>query len=278
MKNLKKNVLMFFVVSSLFLVGCKNDSATVSEPLTSVDATSVVQSDDSADEIDNFVDVFFTSTEYAAKSDVQKSAIDNCATTKILLNGNNKTVIIDFGSGCTLANGNTVSGKIIMTYSKDTTTSSVTITYTLENFSFNDLSVEANNTIVHMRQNANGNPQSVITFNTKVTWPDGTFVTRKGEKMREWVAGKDTLHIFGDNAYLITGNWTTTFKNGAMVNATVKTALRREMSCKYFVSGVIEFEKDGKTATLDFGDGNCDNKTIFTGPNGVSTEINLRDK
>ena len=275
MKNLKKNVLMFLAIGSLFLVGCKNDTSAITQPLTSADVTAAVQTDDATDEIDNAIDNAFTATEYASKNSELKATLNSCATTTIVIDGTTKTVTVDFGTGCTTPNGNVLSGKIIMNYNKDTSTQSVTINYTLENFYFNDLSVEATNSIVHVRQNDNGHPQSVITFDTKVTWPDGTFISRKGTRTREWIEGYDTLD-FGDNVFLVTGNWEDTFKDGSVVTATVTTPLRREMTCRYFVSGVIQFEKNGKTATLDFGDGTCDNTATFTGPDGVAVEITLR--
>jgi hypothetical protein len=52
-----------------------------------------------------------------------------------------------------------------MSYTVDTSVASFTVTYTFENFYFNDLSVEGENTLVRVRENENGNPQSTLTKN-----------------------------------------------------------------------------------------------------------------
>jgi len=100
-------------------------------------------------------------------------------------------------------------------------------------------------------------------------------MSRVGEKTREWIEGYDT-RTWGDNVYLITGNWTNTFKDGTIFSATITEPLRREMSCRYIVSGIVEFVKGDATGSLNFGDGTCDNLAIYTNAEGVETEIVLR--
>lgn len=197
-----------------------------------------------------------------------------CVTKTIVLTSEIKTVTLDFGEGCELPSGNVLKGKIIMSYAISTDVHSLTITHAFENFYFNDISVEGGNTIVRVRENDNGNPQSVITFNTTLTWPDGVFATREGTKTREW-EGYDT-RLFGDNVFLITGNWKATFKDGTVIFANVLEPLRREMACRFIVSGVLELQKNDRVGTLDFGDGTCDNIAIFTNGDGVESEVILK--
>jgi len=226
--------------------------------------------------VNNVIDDFFVETEVAGKStDVEKTEdLLPCVTKTIVLTTTTKTVTLDFGEGCELPSGNVLKGKIIMSYAVDTNVHSLTITHIYEDFYFNEISIEGGNTVVRVRENDNGNPQSIITFGTTLTWPDGVFTLREGTKTREWIEGSDT-RAFGDNVFLITGNWTATFKDGTVLSAEVLEPLRREMACMFIVSGLLELQKNDRVGTLDFGDGSCDNIAIFTNDEGVETEVTL---
>lgn len=274
--NLK--LLLFFFVNTLLLVSCNNnDTVDVSEPISVDEAITLAEVDDISDEVNNVIDDFFVEVEVAGKStDIEKTeGILPCLTKTIVLTATTKIVTLDFGDGCELPNGNVLSGKIILAHAIDTDVHSLTITHTYEDFYFNNISIEGENTIVRVRENDNGNPQSTIAFNTTLTWPDGIFASREGIKTREWIEGYDT-RTFGDNVFLITGNWTATFKNGTVLSAKVLEPLRREMACRFIVSGLLELQKNDSVGTLDFGDGSCDNKAIFTNGEGVETEVTLR--
>ena len=154
---------------------------------------------------------------------------------------------------------------------------SVGDSFSYENFYFNDLKVEGTSTMVKVKENENGNPQSTFTFEFKVNWQEGEFVTRNGTKVREWVEGSDTRH-WGDNVYLISGNWATTFKEGSVCSATIIEPLRREGACRFIVSGVVDLVKKERTGTINFGDGTCDNVAVFTNALGEEKEITLRGR
>ena len=280
MKMKYLNLLLPIVVVGLFFTSCKdNDVIDVSEPITEAEAVALVETDDISDDVNSIIDDFFVSEEdLSGKSlDSSKSGMLDCVTKTIVINSTTKTVTLDFGEGCELPNGNVLSGVIYMNYAIDTSVQSLAITYGFENFYFNELSVEGENTIVRVRENENGNPQSTLNFDMKVTWPDGEFASRKGIKVREWIEGHGT-RTWGDNVFLITGEWSATFKNGTVLSAAITTDLRREMACRFIVSGVLELQKNEKTGTLDFGDGTCDNKALFTNEAGEEIEITLRKR
>ena len=281
MKTLRFKLFMFVTIGSLFFISCeKNNDVELTEPISDADAIAVVESDDLSDDISNVVDDYLMENEgmsSKSESEAKTSDILPCVTKTIVISGTTKTVTLDFGEGCELPNGNILSGKIIMNYVVDTDVASFMVTYTFENFFFNDISVEGENSLVRTRANNNGNPESTLTIDMKVTWPDGVFASRKGTKIREWIEGSDT-RTFGDNVFLITGNWTATFKNGTVVAANITTPLRREMACRFIVSGAVELQKNDRTGILDFGDGSCDNVATFTNENGESREITLKGR
>jgi len=91
------------------------------------------------------------------------------------------------------------------------------------------------------------------------------------------VQGKGT-RTWGDNVFLITGNVTTTFKDGAVFTSKITAPLRREMACRFIVSGIVEISKGDRQGTLDFGDGTCDNMATFKNAEGVVTAFTLRHR
>ena len=279
--NLKLLVVLF--VSATLLISCNNnddEAVNVSEQISIDEAIAVAEADDVSDEVDNLLDDFFVATEGLSKSTETESKVYDflpCLTKTIVLTETTKTVTLDFGEGCELPSGNVLSGKIIMSHAIDTDVHSLTITHTYENFYFNEINIEGGNSIVRVRENENGNPESTITFNTTLTWPDGVFASREGTKTREWIEGYDT-RTFGDNVFLITGNWSATFKDGTVVSANALEPLRREMACRFIVSGVLELEKGDREGTLDFGDGSCDNIAILTDQDGEEFEVTLRGR
>ena len=275
-------LIVFLAVSSLFLISCSNnDSDVVSEQISTDEALAIVEADDVSEDVGNLIDDYFAFEEgVSAKSESVENGgpkFLDCLTKTIVIKGTLVTVTLDFGDQCELPNGNIVSGKIIIRHELDKEAHSRTINFSYENFFFNNLSVEGSSTMVKVKENENGNPQSTFTFEFKVTWPEDVFVTRNGTKVREWIEGFDTRH-WGDNVYLITGNWVTTFKDGSVCSATIIEPLRREAACRFLVSGIVDLVKKERTGTINFGDGTCDNKAIFTNALGEEKEITLRGR
>lgn len=278
MRILNLKLLVLFIVGNFIFTSCSNsDTVDLSEPISADETIALVEMDDISDEVNNVIDDYFAADEQLLSKSEEESKTDGlltCVTRTIVITDTLKVVTLDFGDGCELPSGNVLSGKIIMSYSIDPNLLTLTITYTYENFYFNDIRVEGENIIVRIRENENGNPQSTLTYNTTLTWPDGVYASKKGTIVREWTEGYDT-RIFGDNVFLITGDWTVTFSDGTIFSSNIIEPLRREMACRFIVSGVVEVQKLDIKGTLDFGDGSCDDKAILTNEAGEETEITL---
>jgi len=256
-----------------------NETEAISED----DTIALVEADDIADEIDNVVDDILAEEfglagkEEASKSgDANKFGRPECLTKTTVWQGDSKSVTLDFGDGCELPNGHILSGQIEMSYIFDLGAKSVTITKEFKDFFFNDVAVVGVNTIVKTWKNNEGNIKSVKTIDVTLTWPDGQTATRTGTRTREWVQGKDT-RTWGDNVFLITGNVTTTF-NDKVFTSIITKPLRREMACRFIVSGTVEISKGDRQGDLDYGDGTCDNKATFTNKKMEVKEITLRKR
>ncbi|MCK0130452.1 hypothetical protein MWU59_02960 [Flavobacteriaceae bacterium F08102] len=208
------------------------------------------------------------------KSYVANRFMPSCATvTKKKMDGK-RVVTVDFGEQCTLRNGNEVAGKIQFSYQINMDEASRMIRYEYQNFQFNGRQVNGGGTLLRERQNAQGNPQSTKTVDISVTWPDGMVVSRKGERIREMIEGQSTV-AWGDNVFLITGNWNLTRKNGIEISVSIIEALRRKMSCKFVVSGVVELKRGERSSLLDYGNGECDDLASIRINGGEPKEFHL---
>jgi hypothetical protein len=209
-------------------------------------------------------------------SDFQTQALPPCATVDIQLTATTWTRTVTFDN-CTLPNGNVIDGTIIVSGSLNFDTPSHTISYSFVDFHHNNILIEGNRTIVRSLQStatlAAVHPVANMTIDMTVTFPNGNVYHREGNRVREMIDGFGTPMIWADNVFSISGSWTTTFPAGTRTS-TITTPLRVEADCPHIVSGVITTVRNNNTATLDYGNGDCDNQATLT-VNGTTTTITL---
>lgn len=272
-------ILSLFLSLGFVFTNCQGDDEnTFSDaPIAVEDAQIVADADEVTEGITDLVDQLYMEDGMMGNRVEFTSFFPNCGTRTVKWDTAEiiKTVTIDFGDGCILPNENTVKGKIIITFNRNRDILTHTITVKYENFYFNTKKIEGTTSIERLASNINGNPQSTVKINIKITFADGLYIERTSTKVREMIAGKDTMGIWGDNVFLITGNWTTVFKNGSVHKGEIMTPLRREMACRFIVSGAIKVQRDDRSGIIDFGNGACDNIAIFTNDNGDIKEILL---
>jgi hypothetical protein len=193
--------------------------------------------------------------------------------------GQNIVKTINFGtSGCEMPNGNVLKGVIIITIPYLPNATTHTITYQFVNFYHNAIKFDGTRTFSRtMSAAVDGHPIVTMNMDFNATFPNGNVYTRVGTRVREIIEGMNTPFILADNIYKITGSWTTTFPNTTVQTSTITTPLNVKMSCisvnkPLLVSGVITITRNNNVATLDYGDGTCDNLAIFT-LNGVAYSI-----
>ncbi|MAU17373.1 MAG: hypothetical protein CMH46_17750 [Muricauda sp.] len=210
-----------------------------------------------------------------SKGGYNSDYLPDCVTVSVVMAENTKEITLDFGEGCELPTGNTLSGIVYLSYALDMEAESNTIELTLEDFTFNDVAIEGEADIVRVRSNENGNPEGIANGAFEATWPSGETASFTGTRTREWIDGYGTGY-WGDNVFLITGTRTYISRAGNEFVKEVVTPLRRELSCRFIVSGVLEISRLGNTVSLDFGDGSCDAKGTLTYSEGAEEEIYLR--
>lgn len=289
---MKKIKILFGFFIAITLFSCSKDES-IDQSISASDVTINSKIDSANDDVTDIVESQEMATYRNATSGREvattSTTLTNCATvTRVpafgtpLTSGTQVTKTIDFGtSNCTLENGNTVRGKIIITFTYQPTATSHTITYTFDNFYHNDIKYSGSKTFTRvMTANAAGLLRPIVTMNMDmtVTFPNGDVYTRVGTRIREILEGY-TTPSWTDNIYQITGNWTTTKANGATRVATITTPLRIRMSCiaqqkPLTVKGIISFVSGTNTASIDYGNGDCDNTAVIT-INGVSSTITI---
>lgn len=286
---MKTKIFLFATLFSIsFFIGCssneKVDTSAVFQTITTDDLAIDSEIDTTIDDVSLIAeDQFLVQQSIISKTSTPiKSVLPTCATITTVLTNDTYTKTIDFGTtACTLANGNSVKGKIIISFSKSATTLSRTISYSLVDFYHNGKLVEGNKTIVvEIRSSdllAALHPVITHSYDVKITFADGKVYTRTGTRIREMTEGFSTVGDWEDNVFLITGNHVTTFPNGTIFSATIITPLRIALSCKnpFPVSGVVTINKNDKVATLDFGNETCDFLATIT-INGITKEFQLR--
>ena len=282
MKCLKKmNFAGVVLMAGLMFISCeKEESPEVINEEQTFEVADLQASDESeliSEEIINIGEDVYATDEISltSKGDYRSDYLPDCVTITTVVTSTSREKTIDFGDGCELPNGNILSGIIYLSYEKDMDLAMKTLSLSLENFTFNGVAVEGSASIVRMRSNENGNPQSDASASFSGTWPDGSTASFAGNRTREWIEGFGS-GFWGDNVFLISGNSTFTGKMGNVFAKETITPLRRELSCRFIVSGVLQISRNDLTASLDFGDGSCDAKGLLTYPNGETEEIFLR--
>jgi hypothetical protein len=241
---MKKLHLFYGLIIAAILFSCSKDEAidqNITASDVTIDSKIDIASDDISDIVENQEMATYSNSTSGRESASTSTTLTSCATvTRVpafgtpLTPGTQVTKTIDFGTvNCTLENGNTVRGKIIISFVFQPSATSHTITYTFDNFYHNDIKYVGTKTFTRsMITTPNGavHPIVTMTIDMTVTFPNGDVYTRVGTRTREIIEGYSTAP-WGDNIYQITGNWTTTRPNGSTRTATITTPLRIRMSC-----------------------------------------------
>ncbi len=276
---------LFMITAAVLMVSfsCKRDPA-------SLEQSSVNLADDEAvseavfEDIFNSVDNATILLDDAMKNGDSKSLYlsgDSCPSVTVTHPATGiwpKTVTIDYGTGCTGFYDNTRSGKIIIEVTGPRKIAGSKRTVTFDNYYFNGIKVEGTKVYENLGPNENQNFVIAVTLTGgKLTLPDGKTIERDAQHQREWIAGFNTRNLWDDEC-LITGSASGKNADGVAYTRTITTALHWKRVCQFIVSGVVEIAREGSEPfTLDYGNGECDNKAVVT-RGDESKEIQLHHR
>jgi len=185
-------------------------------------------------------------------------------------------VEIDFGTGCTNANGITRKGKLTIEFSNYLMAPGSVMTIVRgDNYYINLRKVEGTIAYTNTTTSAATPSWTRVVTNGKVTRPNGQVFTHAGSRSVVMAAGAGTPTM-GDNVYhVIAGTHSVTRPNGITMNATIQEMLVKRYSCAHIEQGKINLVGGLVNGVLDYGDGTCDNQATYTHVNGTVYNINL---
>lgn len=284
MKKIQFKFVLFALFSfTLAFTACKKDNESQVE---SID-TNATEYDALAENI--FTDVTNISNEaYDLGTTNFKSGDDDsdiiglCATITLDTTVFPRELIIDFGDeNCLCRDGKYRRGKIINTFTGRYKMPGTIITLGFEDFYVNDNHVEGSRVVTNMGFNEDENMywtievESLITLAGDETSETSVAFGWNSSRIREWVEGMDTPRRW-DDVFLITGTAEGVRPSGLNWTREIIIPLRKQMSCRFIVSGSVEIQPENMPLSLlDFGDGDCDNIATIT-VNGRTKTIFLR--
>jgi hypothetical protein len=141
--------------------------------------------------------------------------IDNCATVTVSSISYPKTIIVDYGTGCSDKIGHTKAGKIIIEISDTAINAGSIKTLKYEDFYLDSMKVALEASFKNKGKNVIGNWVIESNWEQTVTKPDGDVVVQKNEKSEEWLTGFGTTDKT-DDVYYKSGS------GSLVVNDTIK--------------------------------------------------------
>lgn len=188
-----------------------------------------------------------------------------------------KTVTIDFGGGCLGKDGKLRKGKIVTIFTgpmriPGSKTSTTFLDYSVDTFAI------AGTVTVENSSLSNKQAWRMEVLNGKITNTQNGFWRKyAGVKEREQTEGNGTPLYLQDDVFKITGKAQGSNSNGNEWASKIISPIIRKYSCNWRSKGTVEINRKNNTAvaTLDYGDGTCDDKATLT-INGVAHTITLR--
>jgi len=274
MNNRTLSILVVLFASTLCLfTACKKDSTKESSKESVVDQNSALAERTFNDIGD------YTSTALASG---KKSAVaimgpgSSCLQVSFDLTSVPYKLILDFGTtNCLCEDGLYRRGKIIVSAATAFGDSLATLTTTLDNFFVNDNQITGTRILTYKGHNQAGHPNWDVTVDGSIVLASGEgTITYQAAHNNEMTEGENTPD-YSDNVFSITGSATGTAITGQSFSALITTPLISKMTCAHFVSGVVEITPAAEPLrTLDYGNGDCDNKATVT-VSGITFEITL---
>lgn len=273
MKNFRK-LASLLVVSALFF-SCRNeisDKTAVDDAQIQAEATTTLVDNTDLEIAQGMVD--------EAEVTARKPFVSPFACAKITGDINTttfpKTITVDFGTGCTDPKGVVRSGKLIYTITEKPRVAGSKLTVERSNYMVNGNKVEGTIIFANITGTDKVPTWSKAVAGGKITYTDGSVYTFDSQRKMRLVAGLDTPKCSDDTVEIFEGYKNITKTNGDVLRFAISSSLIKPRTCEYITKGTISISGTVVNGTLDFGDGNCDNKGVFTNSAGVAKEITFK--
>ncbi len=184
-----------------------------------------------------------------------------------------KTITLDYGDSTELANGRVISGIIEIVISAAYRVDGATRTVSYLDFKVDSIGISGTNVTTFLGDRTT---QRVVELKRDMvfTLPDGTVLERTAEYTRTWVEGLETPLYYGDDVIEVTGFANCEDSDGNVYRKEITENLVKNGMCRFIVSGEVSMTANGEVfATLNYGDGTCDNVATLTTADGVKEII-----
>ncbi|MBK9290360.1 MAG: hypothetical protein IPM52_01805 [Bacteroidetes bacterium] len=265
MKRKILSIAVILLISVAGFIGCKKTDDSGSELLKRETAREAFAEEafDEASEISD--QAYYAALPGLKGGDNDRPRLAPCATITLDTTVMPRVLTIDFGpENCLCNDGKYRRGMIIVTFNGRWRRPGTVVTHTFQNYYVNDNHVQGTKVMTNQGF-VNGKMTFSHVNNGSVTFAQsGETLSWQSEKIHTWVEGFGTPN-WRDDVFLITGTSNVSHSNGRSVERLIVEPLRREMSCRYFVSGTIQITpSNAPQRLLDFGDGTCDNQATIT--------------
>jgi hypothetical protein len=307
--NLKSYTLALFLAGSVFFTSCDRDkdpgtnAANEAEEISAVDNSNAENDFDDASDIenevmdDNAIGGEINKSTKSGDKDVVKEF--KCATVTIskLMDGDlvvGRKMVVNFGSeGCKIRE-RTRKGKIIITFTRGSQAEGQNnpwnivgrkVTTTFDNYFVDGVKVEGTKEVTTTAFTNTSRTQTIVVFGpatgnrARLTFANAETHTWKSNRTRVYTFGTTPIN-FSDDTFIVTGSAEGTNRKGVNYTANISNALLWKVDCLFKrtaripVQGIIAINTTNPTrsATVDFGNGDCDNLFTIT-VNGQSKTI-----
>ena len=171
-------------------------------------------------------------------------------------------------NNCVLNGTDNINGTVTATYEVGEEMTSFTATY--QEFYVGKIKVNGTRTFEVTTTTEESAVLFTIISDMSVEMEDGSLISENGTKTF-------TLS-FGDSlertTISIAGSWNVEADGNVYAVETLED-LQGSVACEYMTSGIMVVSKNGLAVTVDFGNGECDNRGTIIYPNGATEEIAL---
>jgi len=259
-KSIGKSLIVFGAMALVISSCSKDDKDPIVEDqqLSQTEVKTILESDDHSKSFDTIIsEVYFNDSSSGKSNDCYVAEYTDTGFT------------IEF-ENCTVDGTENVNGTLSAVYTSDGETISYSVTW--DDFVFGDIKLDGTRSYTLGSGMEEGSIEFTVTSDMTVTLADESVISETGTKEFSLTFG-DGLE---NSIYTIGGNWTV-IAGGHTYKVNVGTTLEGNLACKYLVKGIMTVEKSGLIVTVDFGDGECDDKAVVGYPDGTEEEISLKD-
>jgi len=226
-------------------------------------------------DLDNITLIILNTSGVGLRVNQNIPASELCSTAKVTLDKTAKSIVVDFGAGCTSSNGINRKGKVLLSYSDRFILAGSRVIATFDNYYVNGNKIEGKRTVTNAGLNLIEGTISLIVKieNGKIIWPDNAFVTVESDQTREVRLGGD-----GYKASIL-GNSKGKSREGIDYTSDIIEALIVTESCLesgvwVLSTDVLKFNFENNDVTVDYGAGTCDKAVTINYP-GRSKDVIL---